>query len=231
LPPDDDCDPCIFYYARVYFHEYPSAARIFAFVVFTRTPLSIVLQKSSLSDEIEASVQYKNITLRGILMNNGLAVPGQSLTLQTEIDNPMEITIKSMRAILKQYRRIVDEETEFTIFAFNLPGFQPQGFKSKFRQSTYELSIPLEKCRIMAPTSTLNKVRYELHIQCNISCLFNSRFILKLPIVCATDHQKKLKSLIEIPQTLLDREEDKQPPTYEDFIASEILPSYEDIIR
>ena len=232
MPPDDDCDPCIFYYARVYFRHYPNAARIFAFVVFTRTPLPIVLQKSLPSDEIEASIQYKNVTLRGILTNNGLVVPGKSLTLQTEIDNPTEVIIKSMRAILKQYRRIVEQETEFTIFSFNLPGFQPHGFKSKFRRSTYELSIPLEKCRVMAPTSTLKKVRYELHIQCHISCLFNSRFILKLPVISATDHQKKLKIMNElIPRSLLDREEDKQPPSYEDFIASEILPRYEDIER
>jgi hypothetical protein len=177
------------------------------------------------------------VKLHGILPNNGLAVPGQTITLKIEIDNPMELTIKSLRATLKQYRKIVDEETGFIIFSFNLPGFQPQGFKSKFRRSTYELSIPREKCRVMAPTSILKNVRYELHIQCHIHCLLKNHFTLKLPIICTTDHQQTLKimdelrSLPEIPQFLSNREEEKPPPSYEAFIASEVLPKYEDTIR
>ncbi len=237
LPPDDDCDPCIFYYAYVYLDDSIEMARKFAFVVFNRTPIPITSQQSLQNYNIKANIQHKGVKLHGCLRNNGLAVPGQTLMLQIEIDNPMEITIKSMRAILKQYRKIVDEETDFIIFSYNLPGFQLQGFKSKFRQSTYELSIPLEKCRVMAPTSSLKNVRYELHIQCHIHGLLKNHFTLTLPVICTTDHQQtlkimdELKFLPEIPRPISNREEEKPPPSYEDFIASEILPKYEDIIR
>jgi hypothetical protein len=41
----------------------------------------------------------------------------------------------------------------------------------------------------------------------------------------------ELRSLPEIPQFLSNREEEKPPPSYEAFIASEVLPKYEDTIR
>ncbi|CAF2804225.1 unnamed protein product [Rotaria sp. Silwood2] len=46
LPPDDDCDPCICYYARVYLNrahndDFP---RKLSVLIFTRTPISSVTQ-------------------------------------------------------------------------------------------------------------------------------------------------------------------------------------------
>ncbi len=235
LPPDDDCDPCICYYARVYLHR-THLSRKFSFVVFTQTPMPVVTRRSLQNYAIEASARHKGIELHGALPN-GLVVPGQTHMLQIEIDNPMKTTIKSIRVTLKQYRNIVDEETEFTIFSSILPGFQRKGFNNEYRQSTYELPIPLEKCRVMAPTSSYKNVRYELHIQCHLHCLFNGHFTLTLPIICTTDHQRtlkimdELKSLPEILQHLSNEEEENPPPSYDDFIASEILPKYEDTIH
>jgi hypothetical protein len=42
---------------------------------------------------------------------------------------------------------------------------------------------------------------------------------------------EELKSLPEIHQHLSNKKEEKPPPSYEDFMASEILPKYEDIIH
>jgi len=199
--------------------------------------MSIFTGQSLQNYVIEASAQHKDVKLRGILQNNGLVVPGQTLMLQIEIENPMRLTIKSIRAILKQYRTIIDEETDLIIFSSILPGFRPERFNSEYRQSTYELPIPLEKCRLMAPTSSHKKVRYELHIQCHLHCSFNNHFTLTLPIICTTNHQptlkimEELKSLPEIHQHLSNKKEEKPPPSYEDFMASEILPKYEDIIH
>jgi hypothetical protein len=88
----------------------------------------------------------------------------------------------------------------------------------------------------MAPTSSYKDVRYELHIQCHIHRLFNNHFTLTLPIICTADHQQtlqimdELKSLPEILQHLSNNEEENPPPSYEDFIVSEILPTYEETI-
>ena len=88
----------------------------------------------------------------------------------------------------------------------------------------------------MAPTSHHKNVRYELHIQCHLNCSFNNHFTLTLPVICTTDHQPplqimdELKSLPGILQYLQNIEIEKPPPSYEDFIASEILPRYRDII-
>ncbi len=237
LPPDDACDPCICYYARVYLHHCPEWSQKCAFIVFNRTSMPVIARQSLQNNIIEASIRHKRLKLHGILSNSGLAVPGQSLMLQIEIDNPMQVTIKSIRATLKQYRNIIDEETHFTVFSSILPGFEQKGFNSKYRQSTYELSIPLEKCRVMAPTSSYKNVRYELHIQCHIDCLLNKHFTLTLPVICTTDHQRtlkimdELKSLPGITQHRSNKDEEKSPPAYEDFIASEVLPKYEDIIH
>jgi hypothetical protein len=236
LPSYNDCDPWICYYARVYLHR-PSLARNFSFLVFTQTPMPIVGRQSLQSYAVEASAQHESVKLHGNLPNNGLAVPGQALILQVEIDNPMKVTIKSIRVTLKQYRNIIYEETDFTIFSTLLPGFESKGFNSEYHKSTHELSIPLENCRVMAPTSSYKNVRYELHIQCHIHCLFNNHFTLTLPVICTTDHRRtiqimdELKSLPEILQHLSIEDEDRHsPPNYEDFIASQTLPRYEDII-
>ncbi|CAF2635133.1 unnamed protein product [Rotaria sp. Silwood2] len=239
LPPYDECDPCICYYALVYLRhaDYTDFARKFSFLVFTRAPKLTVTGQSLKNNIIDASVRHKSVKFYGALPNNGLAVPGQTLMLQIEIDNPMKVTIKLIRATLKQYRNITDQETDFTIFSFILPGFKPKGFNSEYRQSTYELPIPIGKCRLMAPTSSYKGVRYELHIQCHLDCSFNNNFTLTLPVICTTDHQQplkimdELKSIPEILQRLSSKEEEKPPPTYEDFMASEILPKYEDIIH
>ncbi|CAF1188486.1 unnamed protein product [Rotaria sordida] len=239
LPPDDECDPCICYYALVHLRhaDYTDFARKFSFLVFTRTPKPVVTRQSLQNNIIDTSVQHKSVKLYGALSNNGLVVPGQTLSLQIEINNPMKVTIKLIRATLKQYRIITDQETDFIIFSFILPGFKSKGFNSEYRQSTYELPIPMEKCRLMAPTSSYKSVRYELHIQCHLYCSFNNHFTLTLPIICTTDHQQplkimdELKSVPEILRRLSNKKEEKSPPSYEDFMASEILPKYEDIIH
>ncbi|CAF1013383.1 unnamed protein product [Rotaria sp. Silwood1] len=239
LPPDDECDPCICYYALVYLRraDYTDFARKFSFLVFTRTSKPVVARQSLQNNIIDASVRHKDVKLYGALPNNGLVVPGQTLMLQIEIDNPMKVTIKLIRATLKQYRTITDQETDLIIFSFLLPGFKPKGFNSEYRQSSYELPIPMEKCRLMAPTSSYKSVRYELHIQCHLYCPFNNHFTLTLPIICTTDHQQplkimdELKSLPEVLQRLSSKQEEKPPPSYEDFMASEILPKYDDIIH
>lgn len=236
MPPDNDGDPCICYYARVYL-RHTDLIRKFAFLVFTRTPMPIAIQQSLQNRHIEASARHKDVKLHSTLPNNGLIVPGRNLMFQIEIDNPTKVPIKSIRATLKQYRTIRDAETYFTIFSTLLPGFKSRGFNDEYRQSTYEIPIPLDKCRVMAPTSIYKNVRYELDIQCYLHCSFNNHFTLTLPIICTTDHQQplkvidELKSLPKLHQHLLRREEEKPPPKYEDFMASEILPKYEDIFH
>ena len=236
LPPYNEYDPCICYYVKAYLRSNDYFTQRSFFLVFTRTPMPVLIRQSLQNYVIEASTQHKNVKLHCTLPNNGLIVPGQTLMLQVEIDNPMKLIIKSIRATLKQYRNIIDEETNIPIFSFMLPGFKPERFNSKYRQSTYELSLPLEKCPLMAPTSSHKNVRYELHIQCHLSCSFNNHFALTLPIICTTDHQSplkiidELKSLSQILRNLSNPSEDTLPPSYEDFIASEILPTYEDII-
>jgi hypothetical protein len=186
---------------------------------------------------IEVSVRHKSLKLHGTLSNYGLFVPGKTFMFQIEIDNPMRLIIKSIQATLKQYRTIIDEETDITIISTFLPGFESKRFNSEYRQSTYELPIPLEKCRLMAPTSSFKNIRYELYILCHLDCSFNNRFILTLPIICSTDHQPKLKIrdelkyLPRILQHLSNSEEEKPPPSYEAFMASVILPTYKDSIH
>jgi hypothetical protein len=236
LPPDDKRDPCICYYARVYL-RHTDLIRKFAFLVFTRTSMPVVTRQSLHNYVVEASARHKGVKLHGTVPNNGLVVPGQTVTLQIEIDNPMKVTIKSIRATLKQYRNIIGEETDLTVFSTILLGFKQKEFNSEYFQSQYEIPIPLEKCRLMAPTSSYRNVRYELHIQCHLHFSFNNHFTLTLPIICTTDHQRplkimdELKSLPEILQHVSSEEEENPPPNYEDFIASEILPKYEDIIH
>jgi hypothetical protein len=185
---------------------------------------------------IEGSVQYEGVKLHGVLANNGLIVPGRSHTLEIQINNPMRVMIKSIRAVLKQYRTIAAEESDFTVFSTVLTGFKSKGFNSEYYQSSYELSIPLEKCQVMAPTSAQHNVRYELYIQCHIHGLFNSHFTLTLPAICTTDHQDtlqildELKSLPEILEHLSIDDEENSPPSYEAFVVSEVLPRYEDVI-
>ncbi len=209
----------------------------FPFLVFTRTTRPLTTQNSLSNNTIDASAQHESVKLHGTLPNNGLAVPGQPLILEIEIDNPMKVTIKSIRVTLKQYRNIIHQESDYIIFSSMLPGFKPNGFNSEHRQSTYELPIPLEKCRVMAPTSSYKNVRYELDIQCHTHCLFNNHFTLTLPVICTTDHQQTLKIMDELKslpinlQNLSTNKEENPPPSYEDFIASEILPKYEDIIH
>ncbi|CAF3305308.1 unnamed protein product [Rotaria socialis] len=232
LPPGDECDPCICYYALVYLRRADNNdfARKFPFLVFTRASNPIFTRQSLQNNIVDARVRHKGVTVYGTLSNNGLVVPGQTLILQIEIDNPMKVTMKLIRATLKQYRHITDQDTDFTVFSFILPGFKPKGFNSEYRQSTYELPIPMEKCRLMPPTSSYKSVRYELDIQCHLNCSFNNQFTLTLPIICTTDHQQplkildELKSVPEILRRLTIRKEKKQPPSYEDFMASEILP-------
>jgi hypothetical protein len=200
--------------------------------------MPIIIRQSLQNYVIDASARHKDVKLHGTLPNNGLVVPGQTLMLQIEIDNPVRLTIKSIRATLKQYRTIIDEETDIIIFSSMFPGFKPERFDSEYRQSTYELSIPPGKCRLMAPTSPHKNVRYELHIQCHLNCSFNNHFTLTLPVICTTDHQPTLKIMDELkylPEILRQlsnkkKEETPPPPSYEDFIVSEILPNYEDII-
>jgi hypothetical protein len=114
--------------------------------------MPVFIRQSLQNYVIEASARHKGVKLHGTLPNNGLVVPDPTLMLQIKIDNPMRLTIKSIRATLKQYRNIVDEETDVTIFSSILPGFKLERFNSKYRQSTYELLLPLEKCRLMTPT-------------------------------------------------------------------------------
>jgi len=196
-----------------------------------------LIRQSLQNRVIKASVRHKSVKLHGSLSNYGLVVPGKTLMFQIEIDNPMRLIIKSIQATLKQYRTIIDKETDLTIISTLLPGFESKRFNNEYRRSTYELPIPLEKCRLMAPTSSHKNIRYELDILCHLNCSFNNRFILTLPIICNTDHQPKLKIMDELKylprilQHLSNNEEEKPPPSYEDFIASEILPRYKDIIH
>ncbi|CAF1488843.1 unnamed protein product [Adineta steineri] len=233
LPHHDDGDPYIGYYARVYLYR-SNISRKVPFLVYTPTPIPFTIRQSLQNYAIERSIQHEDVTLRGILLNNGFIVPGQIHILQIEIHNPMKVTIKSIRAILKQYRNITDEETDFTIFSTVLTEFKPKGFNNSYHQDTYELLIPLEKCQVMTPTSSYKNVRYELHIQCSIHSLFNSHFTLTLPVICTSEHQRtleimdELKSLPEILQ-YLSIDEENLPPTYEDFVTSQPLPKYEDI--
>ncbi|UJR32528.1 hypothetical protein I4U23_019990 [Adineta vaga] len=234
LPHHDENDSYICYYARVYLYR-SNLSRKVPFTLYTPTSISTLSHQLLQNYNIEGSIQYEGVKLYGILSNNGLMVPGCTHLLEIEIHNPMKVTIKSIRAILKQYRTITDEETDFTIFSSLLTVFKSKGFNNEYHQNIYELSIPLEKCQVMAPTSLYKNVRYELHIQCHIHGLFNSHFTLTLPIICTTDHQRtlkimdELKSLPEILEHLSIDEEENSPPSYEDFIISEILPRYEDI--
>ncbi|CAF1396266.1 unnamed protein product [Rotaria sordida] len=70
-----------------------------------------------MNNVIEPSVQHKGGKLRGTLSNNGSAISDQTLMLQIEIDNPNKLIIKSIRAILKQYRLIKDQQTNIIIFS------------------------------------------------------------------------------------------------------------------
>ncbi|CAF1127761.1 unnamed protein product [Rotaria sordida] len=69
-----------------------------------------------MNNVIEPSVQHKGGKLRGTLSNNGSTISDQTLMLQIEIDNPNKL-IKSIRAILKQYRLIKDQQTNIIIFS------------------------------------------------------------------------------------------------------------------
>lgn len=184
---------------------------------------------------IEGDVQYEGVKLHGALSNHGLLVPGRSHAVQIQISNPMRVAIKSIRVTLKQYRTIVDEESDFTVISTLLTGPKSKGFNSEYHQSTYELFVPLEKCQLMAPTSSQHNVRYELHIHCHVHGLFKSHFTLALPALCSTDHQRtlkildELKALPEILEHLSIDDEEPVPPSYADFVESEVLPRYEDV--
>ncbi|UJR19777.1 hypothetical protein I4U23_022911 [Adineta vaga] len=233
LPPKDDYDPCICYYAYVYFDSNTYLTQKSSFLVFTRSPMPNFLRENF---TVQSCIKYKSVKLHGILSNKGLIVPEKKFTLQIKLINPLQQIIKSIRIILKQYRFIIHEETDLTIFSFLLPGFESDKFHDQYRQCTYEFTIPLDKCRLMAPTSHLTHVRYELQIECYLNSSSKSHLILKLPIICTTDHQSTLnipeefQSIPEIIQYRLQNQEDKQPPSYEDFLASEILPTYNEII-
>ena len=231
LPPKDEYDPCICYYAYAYFDRNNYLTQKSSFLVFTRSPMPVSMSNSI----VQSSIEYKSVELHCILLNNnGLIVPGQKLKLQIEIINPLEQIIKSIRVKLQQYRFIIHEETDLDIFSFVLPDFESKTFHDKYRKCTYELTISLNKCRLMAPTSHLKRVRYELQIQCY---LLKKDFVVKLPIVCTTDHQSTLnipeefQSISQITQYRLRNQQEKQPPTYQDFLASEILPKYNEIFQ
>ncbi|CAF0874702.1 unnamed protein product [Adineta ricciae] len=234
LPHCDGDDSYICYYARVYLYR-SNLSRKVPFTVFTPAPMLLACQQLLQNYSIEGNVQYEGVKLHGVLSNNGLIVPGHCHMLEIEISNPMKTTIKSIRAILKQYRTITDEESDFTIFSTILTGFRPKGFSNEYHHNIYELSIPLDKCQVMAPTSSYKNVRYELHVQCHIHGFFNSHFTLTLPTICTTDHQRtlkimdELKSFPEILEHLSIDEEENSPPSYEDFIISEVLPKYDDV--
>ncbi|CAF1435036.1 unnamed protein product [Rotaria sordida] len=70
-----------------------------------------------MNNVIEPSVQHKGGKLRGTLSNNGPTISDQTLMLQIEIDNQNKLIIKSIRAILKQYRLIKDQQTNIIIFS------------------------------------------------------------------------------------------------------------------
>ena len=91
LPPDDECDPSICYYAYAYLRNNTYLTQKTSFLVFTRTPMPISMRQTLHNYVIEANAGHKDVRLHCTLPNNGLVVPGQTVMLQIEIDNPLKI--------------------------------------------------------------------------------------------------------------------------------------------
>ncbi|CAF1017915.1 unnamed protein product [Adineta ricciae] len=53
-----------------------------------------------------------------------LIIPGEKLSLQIDILNPLQQMIKSIRIKLQQYRLIIDRQTDLNVFSFLLPGLR-----------------------------------------------------------------------------------------------------------
>jgi len=229
LPPKDELDPCICYYAYAYFGQNRYLTQKCSFLVFTRTPMP-----SSMSNPIfQSSIEYRSVILHCKLLNQrGLIVPGGKISLQIELINPLGHIIKKMRVKFQQYRHILYEETELNVFSFGIPDFELKTFNEIYHKSIYEVIIPLEKCRLMAPTSRFKNVRYELQIEFH---LLQKIALIKFPAICSTDHQpvlnipEEFQTISSVKQYRLQYEQDRPPPSYRDAIASAVLPQYHDL--
>ncbi|CAF3773916.1 unnamed protein product [Rotaria socialis] len=152
-------------------------------------------------------------------------LPGQSISLDVNLENPKRLAVKRIEATLIQHREIAKNAHCEIIFQMDLPIRQDLN-ETEFHQ-TFCLRVPhghlLPTHHSMAPCSTLSistKIHYELKLVAKIRGILDD-IILSIPIIIGTKSSSELNQLeensyIELPINYLApmKQTDIPPTTY-----------------
>lgn len=173
--------------------------------------------------------------MQGFLVRGGV-VPGDKLSVQLDIQNPKQVGIKKIEAILTQHRQVGRSNHAENIFRLDLPDLRE--FTGTQLQRTFDLIVP---AIYLSPTYTYLSqcfnpaigisIRYELTLDIKVRGLF-SDFKITVPVVVGTEpmtveqqqqqQQQQFYPPLEMPAASAPAMEyDESPPSYDSIVTTE----------
>ncbi|CAF0842364.1 unnamed protein product [Rotaria sp. Silwood1] len=170
----------------------------------------------------------KKIQLNGYLLQGGV-VPGKSLSLQINLQNPKRIEIKRIEATLIQHRQVARSHHAEIIFRMDLPDIRE--FSGADFNRMFNLQIPsvylaptytyMSQC--CGPSLSIN-FTYELKLEVKVRGLFTD-FTVSIPVIIGTeptsDEQQLINSSVDMatPSAPV-YDYDEPPPAYESVVTN-----------
>jgi hypothetical protein len=170
----------------------------------------------------------KKLHLKGCLVQGGV-VPGESLSLEINLENPKRSEIKRIEAILIQHQEIAQSHHAEVIFRADLQGLCE--FNGTSFHRNFQLRIPPV---LLSPTYTYISqccgpsrgvaFHYELQLEVKSRGLFTD-FKVSVPVIIGTvatsDQQELMNSFAEIATASAPAYDyDEPPPSYESVVAN-----------
>ena len=163
----------------------------------------------------------KEITIKGIINKIGY-IPGESINLTLEIENPKQVSIRLIELLIFQSYEIGANARRLNIFQTTLPNIQD--LKDREFRGAFSVTIP----SLLVPPSyhfhgglqrlVSTNIHYSMKLAVKVSGLFTN-FDVDIPIIIGTEPGLNLnQQLIINPQMVPHSSNDDQPPSYDSVV-------------
>ena len=183
--------------------------------------LNVLQNPQCLQSIIFKNENRKEMTLKGSIHKKGY-VPGESINLTLEIENPKQVSIRLIDLFIFQSYKIEGNTDQYKLFQTTLPNIQ--NIKDREIRGTFFVTIP----SILLPPSyhfhgviqksiSIN-IHYFIRLVVKVEGIFTNLDI-DIPIIIGTEPGLNLnQQLLVNPQIVPHSSNDDQPPSYDSVV-------------
>lgn len=236
LLPSTTSYPYVKYYVRVVLDRpwyKPNSKQTFPLIIFPRVDLLQV--PGGQHQTAFSSENRKKLRLQGYLVRGGV-VPGETLSIHIDLQNPKRSEIKRIEVTFIQHRQVVRSCHSETIFRCDLS--ELRDFNDLELHRTFELTVPASR---LSPTYTYAtqsqnlpiriSVYYELFLDVKIRGLFTD-FKMTVPVIVSTgamshgqtqQQEQQINNAIEMPlaSAPILQSDEPPPPSYDEAVSNQ----------